>query len=97
VAFHDFSLMMSLTIAKLHCTVQTCAVLNFEEQRIEYYDSLGGVDRLTIDSLLQWVEDEYADKYKKPLPERFQVRPSSAFDSSLQATKAEYSMPSHAL
>lgn len=43
------------------------------EQQIEYYDSLGGVDHATISSLLRWVEDEYADKYKKPLPEKFQV------------------------
>lgn len=57
--------------------MQTCAVLNFAEQRIEYYDSLGGVDEHTIDSLLRWVEDEYVDKYKQPPPERFQVRHSS--------------------
>jgi hypothetical protein len=57
--------------------MQTCAVIIFERQRIEYYDSLGGVDDNTIECLLRWVEDEYADKYKKPLPESFQVKPAS--------------------
>jgi Ulp1 family protease len=54
--------------------MQTCAVLNFQDQRIEYYDSLGGVHEPTISSLLQWVEDEYVDKYKQPLPDKFKVR-----------------------
>lgn len=58
--------------------MQTCAVLNFKEQRIEYYDSLKGVDSTTINSLLRWVEDEYADKYSEDLPERFQVGSSCA-------------------
>jgi hypothetical protein len=56
-------------------------VLNFKERRIEYYDSLGEVDRKTINNLLKWVEDEYADKYKKPLPTEFQVKPAAATDS----------------
>ena len=53
--------------------LQTCSAINFGEQRVEYYDFLGGVDSETINSLLRWVQDEYVDKYKKPVPERFQV------------------------
>ena len=66
--------------------LQTCAAINFGEQRVEYYDSLGGVDNETINSLLRWVEDEYADKYKKPLPERLQVcNTSSAIASKMSS------------
>lgn len=51
-------------------------MLNFRDCKIEYYDSLSGVDRLTINSLLQWAEDEYADKYGGDVPNRFRVRAS---------------------
>eukprot|EP00892_Ulva_mutabilis_P008029 jgi/Ulvmu1/5599/UM023_0136.1 len=52
----------------------TCAVLNFRDCQIEYYDSLRGVDTLTINSLLRWAQDEYADKYGGEVPERFRAQ-----------------------
>lgn len=53
--------------------LQTCAVLNFHDEKVEYYDSLNGVDRPTIAALLHWVEDEYMDKYEGELPDKFKV------------------------
>jgi hypothetical protein len=55
------------------CGLQTCAALNFRDKQIEYYDSLGGVDRATIQGLMRWVQDEYKDKYGKAAPPEFQV------------------------
>lgn len=57
--------------------LQTCAVLNFRDCQIEYYDSLLGVDKVTINSLLRWVEDESADKYGSDVPDEHKVCKSS--------------------
>jgi Ulp1 family protease len=54
--------------------VQTCAVANFRDRQIEYYDSLGGVDRNTVKSLERWILDDYRDKYKEDPPPNYDVR-----------------------
>jgi sentrin-specific protease 1 len=44
----------------------TLAVVNFKEKRFEYYDSLGAANQKCIDALRKWIQDESADKKKKP-------------------------------
>lgn len=76
--------------------LQTCAVLNFRDCQVEYYDSLLSVDHSTVKNLLRWVEDEFSDKYGGEVPDAFKVRnPSSSTLVSLPsgiATKVHASV-----
>lgn len=45
----------------------TSAVIYMEEQRIQYYDSLGGKGKHYLQVLLQYIQDEHLDKKKTPL------------------------------
>ena len=40
----------------------TSAVIFMEEKKIQYYDSLGGTDRVKLEGLLEYVKDEYKAK-----------------------------------
>lgn len=57
-------------------SLQTCIAANFRDQQLEYYDSLGGVDRATVSSFAQWIADDWADKYGGTPPPNYDVRPS---------------------
>lgn len=46
----------------------TCAVVNLRDQALEYYDSLGHVNRGVIQALARWLEDEHQDKRSEPAP-----------------------------
>ena len=45
----------------------TSAVIFLEDTRIQYYDSMGGTDRLKLEGLLEYVKDEYRAKNCKEL------------------------------
>jgi sentrin-specific protease 1 len=45
----------------------TSAVIYMEDQRIQYYDSLGGSGKMYLQVLLKYLEDEHLDKKKTPL------------------------------
>ena len=45
----------------------TSAVIYMEEQRIQYYDSLGGSGKMYLQVLLKYLEDEHMDKKKTPM------------------------------
>ena len=45
----------------------TSAVIFLEDKRIQYYDSMGGTDRLKLEGLLEYVKDEYRAKNCKEL------------------------------
>ena len=48
---------------------------NFRDQKLEYYDSLGGTDRNTIDSIKRWVTLDFEDKYGASTPKgKYDVR-----------------------
>ena len=42
----------------------TSAVIFMEEKRIQYYDSMGGTDRVKLEGLLQYLKDEWKAKKK---------------------------------
>jgi hypothetical protein len=54
--------------------VQTCVVANFRDEQLEYYDSLGSADALTIESMLRWVREDFADKYAGEPLGKYDVR-----------------------
>ena len=43
----------------------TLAVVHMHDQRIQYYDSMGGKGTKYLDALLRWVQDEHEDKKAK--------------------------------
>jgi sentrin-specific protease 1 len=51
-----------------------------EEQRIQYYDSLGGSGMRYLQVLLQYLQDEHLDKRKSPMksPELWTLVPCTA-------------------
>jgi sentrin-specific protease 1 len=46
-----------------------CAVAFMQEKRIQFYDSMGADGTEYIQSIMQYIKDEYKDKNKKPLPD----------------------------
>ena len=48
-----------INIDNLHWTL---AVIFMEEKMIQYYDSLGGTDRVKLEGLLEYIKDEYKAK-----------------------------------
>ena len=54
---------------------QVCAVANFRDRQLEYYDSLNSVNRDTTNGILRWVGDDYRDKYGGDPEGRFDVCP----------------------
>jgi sentrin-specific protease 1 len=45
----------------------TSAVVFMEEEKIQYYDSLGGSGKRYLQVLLQYLQDEHLDKRKCPM------------------------------
>ena len=45
----------------------TSAVIFMEDQRIQYYDSMGGTDRAKLEVLLEYIKDEYRVKNGKDM------------------------------
>ena len=68
------STLLSSRFTHQQIRLQTTAVLNFRDQQIEYYDSLGGNDEHTIAALLRWVRDDILDKYGEEATGAFDVR-----------------------
>jgi hypothetical protein len=68
-----YTLVSLIVAVQVKGSLQTCAVANFRDRQIEYYDSLGGVDSNTVKGLERWIMDDYRDKYKEEPPPNYDV------------------------